>query len=389
MITKIFGGKVVTDRKIEEKNVYFEDDKILAVTDAELPYDKGIDAKGMYVAPAFVDIHTHGAAGHDFLDKTEEAYFAIAKAHAQHGAGTILPTITSAGRQRTLDCIKTFETIRGKAHDGANMPGLHLEGPYFSLAQAGAQDPDKIRSFDAEEYMEILNTSDAILRWTGAPELDGSAEFASALTERGVLPCIGHSDADGEAVKEAFKNGFTHVTHLYSATSTVHRKNAYRHIGIVECAYLLDDMTVEIIADGKHLPADLLKFIVKFKDIDKICLITDSMRGAGMPEGTETILGGKEDGLRCIIDDSVAKLPDCSAFAGSVSYCDRLVRTMVNLAQVPIEDAVYMLTETPARFVHLDTKGRLAEGMDADIVLFDADVNIAKTIVGGRTIYEK
>ncbi len=189
-------------------------------------------------------------------------------------------------------------------------------------------------------------------------------------------------------MKDAFNRGWTHVTHLYSATSTIHRKNAYRHIGIVECAYLLDDMTVEIIADGKHLPADLLKFIVKFKDIDKICLITDSMRGAGMPEGTETILGGKEDGLRCIIDDSVAKLPDCSAFAGSVSYCDRLVRTMVNLAEVPLADAVYMLTQTPASFVHLDTKGRLAEGMDADIVLFDENINIAQTIVGGKTVYE-
>ncbi len=387
MVTKIYGGKVIGDRNIVEKNVYFKDDKILAVTDAQLPYDEAVDAKGMFVAPAFIDIHTHGAAGYDFLDNTEEAYLAIAKAHARHGAGTVLPTITSANRARTLNCIKTFESIRDKAHDGANMPGLHLEGPYFSPLQAGAQDPDKIRGFDAEEYTEILNASDAILRWTGAPELDGSAEFAKVLTARGILPCIGHSDADGECVKEAFKNGFTHITHLYSCMSTVHRKNAYRHIGIVECAYLIDDMSVEIIADGKHLPADLLKFIVKFKDIDKICLVTDSMRGAGMPEGSETILGGKEDGLRCVIDDGVAKLPDRSAFAGSVSYCDRLVRTMVSPAEVPLEDAVYMLTQTPANIMRLDTKGRLAEGMDADITIFDGDVNIAKTIVGGKTVY--
>lgn len=389
MVTKIFGGKVITDRKIEEKNVYFENGKIIAVTDAELPCDEMIDAKGMYVSPAFVEIHTHGADGHDFLDNTEEAYLAIAKAHAEHGAGTILPTITSAGKEQTLECVRTFEKVRDMAHDGANMPGLHLEGPYFSPAQAGAQDPDKIRNFDPDEYMALLDATDSILRWTGAPEVEGSAEFAKALTKRGVLPCIGHSDADGECVKEAFKNGWTHVTHLYSATSTVHRKNAYRHIGIVECAYLIDDMTVEIIADGKHLPADLLKFIVKFKDIDKICLITDSIRGAGMPEGSEVFLGGQNTGVRAIIEDSVAKLLDRTAFAGSVSYCDRLIRTMINLAEVPLADAIYMLTQNPARLVKLDSKGRLAEGMDADITIFDEGINIAKTIVGGRTVYSK
>lgn len=388
MITKIYGGKVITDRKIEEKNVYYKDGVIIAVTDEELAFDVSVDAAGKYVAPAFVDIHTHGAANYDFLDNSEEAYFAIARAHAAHGAGTILPTITSAGQARTLASIKVFEQIKGKAHDGANMPGLHLEGPYFSPAQLGAQDPSKVRNFTPSEYNELLAATDSILRWSGAPELEGAAEFAKTLRENGILPCIGHSDADGECVKKAFHDGFTHVTHLYSATSTVHRKNAYRHIGIVECAYLIDDMTVEIIADGKHLPADLLKFIVKFKDMDKICLITDSMRGAGLPEGAQTILGGKEDGLVCIIEDGVAKLPDRTAFAGSVSYCDRLIRTMIHMAEVSLEDAVYMLTQNPAKFVGLKTKGRLAEGMDADIILFDEDIHIAQTIIGGRTVYE-
>ena len=389
MITKIFGGKVVNNRKIEEKNVYIEDSKIIAVTCDDLPFDESIDAKGNYISAGFVEIHAHGAADWDFLDNSVEGYLAIARAHAEHGAGTILPTITSAGRESTLGCIKTFEKVKNMEHDGANMPGLHLEGPYFSPAQAGAQDPNLIRNFDKEEYSEFLNATDCIMRWTGAPELEGSEEFAKILTEKGILPCIGHSDANGDEVKVAFKNGFTHVTHLYSATSIVHRKNAFRYAGIVEMAYLFDDMTVEIIADGVHLPADLLKLVYKIKGPEKTCLITDSMRGAGMPEGTESILGGRKDGFKVIIEDGVAKLMDRTCFAGSVAFCDRLVRNMVNMAEVPLEDAIYMITTTPAKVVGLENKGSIEVGKDADVVIFDKDINILTNIIGGRVVYTK
>ncbi len=380
MMTKIYGGKVITDRKIEEKNVYFENGKIIAVTDADLPCDEMIDAKGMYVSPAFVEIHTHGADGHDFLDNTEEAYLAIAKAHAEHGAGTILPTITSASEEHTLESVKVFERIRDKVHDGANMPGLHLEGPYFSPAQAGAQDPEKIRKFNPDEYMTLLNATDAILRWTGAPELDGSAEFAQELTKRGILPCIGHSDADGECVKEAFKNGWTHVTHLYSATSTVHRKNAYRHIGIVECAYLIDDMTVEIIADGKHLPPDLIKMIIKIKGMDKVILVTDSLEIAGTD-----IVEGVMSGTEFIVEDGVCKLKDRTAFAGSVATSDRLIRVMTKECGYSICDSVYMATKVPAELLKVN-KGKLENGYDADVIVFDEDINVSDIFVMGKKV---
>lgn len=389
MVTKIFGGKVVNDRKIEEKNVYIEDGKIIAVTCEELPFDEAIDAKGNYISAGFVEIHTHGAADWDFLDNSEEGYLKIARAHAEHGAGTILPTITSAGRESTINSLKVFEKVKNIKHDGANMPGLHLEGPYFSPAQAGAQDPALIRDFDKEEYEEFMSVTDSIIRWTGAPEMEGGMEFAKTISAKGILPCIGHSDANGDCVKEAFKNGFTHVTHLYSATSIVHRKNAFRYAGIVEMAYLLDDMTVEIIADGVHLPADLLKLVYKIKGPDKICLITDSMRGAGMPEGSESILGGRVGGLTVVIEDGVAKLPDRTCFAGSVAFCDRLVRNMVNMAEVPLEDAIYMITQTPAKVVGLENKGSVEAGKDADVIIFDKDINILTNIIGGRVVYTK
>lgn len=386
MITKIFGGTVVTDGKEFASDVYFEDGKIIAVTNDNLRFDEEIDARGKYVCPAFVDIHIHGAADSDFLDNTEQAFLTVSRATAEHGAGTIIPTITSAKTDSTLSCLATYEKVKKMELPGACMPGVHLEGPYFSPKQSGAQDPNKIRSFDKNEYDTIIAATNSILRWSAAPELDGYEGFAKACRENGILACIGHSDANGEEVKAAFSEGFTHVTHLYSCTSMVHRIGATRYLGIVECAYLLDDMTVEIIADGVHLPPDLLKLIYKLKGPEKIALITDSMRGAGMPDGP-SMLGERVGGLEVVIENGCAYLPDRSCFAGSVAFCDRLVRNMINLAKVPLADAVLMATKTPAKIVGLNNKGSLSEGYDADIVIFEGDVNVCRTIVGGKTVY--
>lgn len=378
---------VVTDGKTFTADVYMRDGKILAVTNENLPYDEEISADGLYVAPAFVDIHIHGAHDSDFLDCTPEAFRTVAAAAAEHGAGTIVPTVTSSGLENVLRCIEVFDTVRREGYTGANMPGLHLEGPYFSPSQSGAQSKEKIHGFLRDEYMKILDTGDAVIRWSAAPELPGGmAEFAGELRKRGILASIGHSDANGDVVKEAYKAGFTHVTHLYSCTSTVHRINAKRYTGIVEMAYLIDDMTVEIIADGVHLPPDLLRFVYKFKGPDRVALITDSMRGAGMPDGP-SMLGERVGGLPVIIENGCAYLTDRSCFAGSVSFADRLVRNMVTLADVPLADAVLMATRTPARIMGFDEKGSLAEGFDADVVIFDGDVKVHRTIVGGQTVY--
>ena len=386
MITKIKGGTVVTDGKQFLSDVYYEDGKIIAVTNDKLSFDEEIDATGKFVCPAFVDIHIHGAADSDFLDNTEEAFLTVSKATAEHGAGTIIPTITSAKTDSTLSCLATYERVKNMELPGACMPGVHLEGPYFSPKQSGAQDPNKIRAFDKNEYDTIISSCDSILRWSAAPELAGFEGFAKACRENGILPCIGHSDANGEEVKAAFAEGFTHVTHLYSCTSMVHRIGATRYLGIVECAYLLDDMTVEIIADGVHLPADLLKLIYKLKGPKRIALITDSMRGAGMPDGP-SMLGERVGGLEVVIENGCAYLPDRSCFAGSVAFCDRLVRNMVNLADVPLADAVLMATKTPAQIMGLKTKGSLSVGYDADIVIFEDDVRVLRTVVGGKTVY--
>jgi len=169
--------------------------------------------------------------------------------------------------------------------------------------------------------------------------------------------------------------------------SGVTRKNAFRYAGTIESAFLLD-MDVEIIADGVHLPAPLLKLIYKIKGADKTALITDAMRAAGMPEGA-SVLGPLKTGLKVIVEDGVAKLPDRTSFAGSVSTADRLVRTMVQMADVSLLDAIRMISVTPARIMGVETKkGSLVAGKDADIVIFDDNIQIDKTIIGGRLVYD-
>ena len=385
MITGIINGTVVTNRQKEKKNVYFENGKIIAVTSDFLNADTTFDATGRYVAPGFVDIHVHGALGYAFTDATEEAFFAIARDHAKHGTGTLIPSLQTSPAPLLVETTRVFEQIKHKKHGGANMPGLHFEGPFVSPNQVGAMSKSDVRQrFEKDEYENLLRISDSILLFAAAPELEGLEDFAEAMKKHGIRMSICHSDADGECAKKAFALGFDHITHLYSCMTTVHRKNAYRHTGIIEQAYLNDNVTVEVIADGKHLPPDLLKLIYKIKGAERICLITDAVF-AGIPEGTVTKFTGND----IIIEDGVAKLLDRSAFAGSVAYCDLLVRNMVQLADVPLEDAVYMMTATPARQVGLTSKGSIAESMDADLVIFDDDINIEMNIIGGEVVYSK
>jgi N-acetylglucosamine-6-phosphate deacetylase len=388
MTTKITNARVVGENEIYAGfDVWFRDGRILAVTRDEHPFDaqadRVIDAGGAYLSPGWIDIHTHGAGGADFLDGTPDAYRTAARTHAEHGTTTLLPTTTSVDAARIVTSAAALDAVRDDP-DLPDMPGLHLEGPYLAVSQKGAQEDRFIHPFDEAETDAILSASDRILRWTAAPELPGAERFAERLLSRGILPCIGHTDADFAEVERAFRMGFTHVTHLYSCMSTVHRVNAYRVAGVLEAAYYLDGMTAELIADGCHLPPELLRYAVKFKGRERLALVTDSMRAAGMPEGP-SILGARENGLPVIVEEGVAKLTDRSAFAGSVATADRLVRTMVG-AGISLVDAVYMMTASPARIIGLTDRGTLSPGTRADFTLFDEEIRVVRTIVGGQVI---
>lgn len=389
MKQKITNGTLLTPfRTIPNGTVVIEDGQIMGIHDGpiDVPDAVEIDARGLFVAPGFIDLHVHGGGGFDFMDGTEEAFLKIAELHAQYGTTALVPTTLTAEKDDLMQTLDVYERAHRNNTQGAAFLGMHLEGPYFALSQRGAQDPRYIRNPDPVEYEEILSRSSSIVRWSAAPELEGAIAFGQRLRQKGIIAAIAHTDALYDDVLLAYENGYSLVTHLYSAMSGVTRRNAFRYAGVIESAFLLD-LDVEIIGDGIHLPPPLLKLVYKIKGADRTALITDAMRAAGMPEG-ESTLGSLKNGLKVIVEDGVAKLPDRTAFAGSVATMNRLVRNMVQLADVPLLEAVRMASTTPARIMGVNhQKGALAKGKDADLVFFDQNIMVSFTMRQGKLIY--
>lgn len=387
----IYNGRLLTqERQIDGGAVLLREGRIARVYEEkpeDLPPDtEYLDAEGRYIAPGFVDIHVHGGGGTEFMCDTSEEAETVCMTHLRHGTTSIVPTTSSAARQAFLRSMDSINRAARQMAHGPEILGIHMEGPYFADNQRGAQDPRHVRNPDPAEYLPILEQYPNIIRWSLAPELPGALEMAADLWKRGVQLSIGHSDALYEEAVRAYENGFTSITHFYSCTSTVRRINAYRHAGIVEAGYQLDDLYVEVIADGRHLPASLLKLIYKIKGADRICLVTDAVSPAGLAE-VPNKLYSRTCGTDVIVEDAVAKLPDRSAFAGSVATADRLVRTMHQLADVPMREAVKMMSATPAKCIGVfDRKGSIAEGKDGDIVLFDDQVSVSAVIVRGEHV---
>lgn len=389
---KIINGKIITPYRIIPKGtILIDGGTITAVNAGDIDAADAtvIDAGGNYVAPGFIDIHVHGGGGYDFMDNTPEAFREIARTHARYGTTSLFPTTLTSEKEDLLTTLSIFDQIKDEEPVGAQMLGMHLEGPYFSIEQRGAQDTRYIRNPNPAEYKEIIKFSPSIKRWSAAPELPGAIEFGRYLKKHNILPAIAHTDAIYEEVELAHESGYSLITHLYSSMSGVTRRNAFRYAGVIESAYIIDELDVEVIADGVHLPAPLLKLVYKIKGPEKIALITDAMRAVGLPDGP-SILGNMKNGLDVIIEDGVAKLPDRSAFAGSVATADRLIRNMVHMAGATLKDAVQMMTSTPARIMSVDDKkGSLVPGKDADIVIFDANIMVQKTMVKGKIVFDK
>lgn len=383
MITKITGGRIITDKVEKDKNIYIKEGKILDITSEDINADVVIDAKGDYVSPGFIDIHTHGGGGYSFMDGSPDDVKGALKAHLKHGTTSIMPTPTTAEPKAFEKSIADIESVMKQKEEGLpEIIGAHLEGPYFSYAQRGAQNPRYITAPVKEDYERLLSDFDGVIkRWSFAPENEGAAEFCETLLNRDVVPSIGHTDAEYEQILPFYEMGCRLMTHFYSGMSGLTRRAGFRILGAIETGYLLDDMHVEIIADGKHLPPELIRLIYKCKGPEKICLVTDSIRCAGVEDLNGTIIG--PHGGETIIEDGVAKMPDRQNFAGSIATYDRLVRTMNKLAGIDIVTSVKMATENPAKIMGLRGKGSIKRDYDADLVIFNDNIEISMVIING------
>lgn len=368
----IFGDNIIAGY------VYYENGKIVSVGDKELPFDEEYDAGEQFVSAGFIDIHTHGGGGFPFEGEVEDVIGGV-NFHLKHGTTSICPTISAAPIEDMRRSLANIKKAMGDDRVLANIIGAHLEGPYLSLAQTGAQAGACITFPVKNDYVSILKEyKGALARWTYAPEHDENAEFAKHMQDAGVVTSAGHTNATYSDMKRALAYGCRLVTHLYSCTSTVTRDHGFRSLGVIESTFLEDGIVAEIIADGKHLPPELIRMIYKIKGTDGIVAVTDSLSLAGTDVKT-----GRMAMTDFIIEDGVCKLLDRSAFAGSIATADVLLRVLTKEAEIPLCEAVKLITANPARVMGLSDKGTLDEGKDADIVVFDADINVKAVFVKG------
>ena len=371
MLTQLINARILTPQGwLKDGSVLIRDGKILEVTNCDLAVIGAqlIDVKGMYVLPGGVEIHVHGGGGRDFMECTEDAFRGAVKTHMKYGTTSIFPTLSSSTVPMIEQAAETCTRLM--AEKDSPILGLHLEGHYLNMAMAGGQLPENIKNPDPNEYIPIVENLHCIKRWDAAPELPGAMQFGKYITAKGILASVAHTQAEFEDIRTAYEAGYTHATHFYNAMPGFHKRREYKYEGTVESIYLMDDMTVEVVADGIHVPPTILRLVYKIKGVERMCAITDALACAAS-DSKEAF------DPRVIIEDGVCKLADHSALAGSVATMDRLIRTMVQKADIPLADAARMVSETPARIMGVfDRKGSLQKGKDADIIVMDEDLNV-------------
>lgn len=355
-------GIIVTDGKeIRDLGILAEDGVILELLPTAPEGAEIVDLGGRYVMPGLIDLHCHGGDGFEFIDGTEESILGACQLHADHGTRVLYPTISATDYDTMVRALEAIERCRDRMP--LEIPGVHLEGPYLAPEMCGAQDTGVIRLPDPKEYEALVERFGSLIaRWSYAPEKDADGRFLAFLKEKGITPATAHSAAEYSHMQAALAGGNRLVTHLYSCTSTITRHGGFRHLGVIESAFLMDEIYVETIADGCHLPPELLRMIVKIKGVDRVCLVTDAIRFGGLTSGEVS------GAVPYVIEDGVAKLSDRSAFAGSIATADVLIERTVK-AGFSLADTVRMMTETPATLMGLSRKGRIAPGFDADFTI--------------------
>lgn len=386
MRTLIKNVKIVTKASVIDNGYCtFSNGIIDYVGTEEIQADQVLDGKGNYLLPGFIDVHCHGAKGFEFIDANVEQIQEICKFHLNNGTTTLLATTLTASQKQTEMALQNIEKYIRNNLEG-NLIGVHLEGPCLNSKQSGAQDTKFMRLPKELNLVDLKRKYPFIYKVSVAPELDGGMKIGEQGEKLGIIMSIAHTEADFKTVQKAVKNGYKSITHLYSGMNGVTRKNLFRVAGAVEAGLYLDDICVEIIADGKHLPNELLKFIYKIKGADKICLITDATRATGLNDGTISRIGCAENSLSIIVEDGVAKLLDRSSFAGSVATFDKLYKTMLGAVDGNVVELAKMCSTTPARELNLTDRGEISVGKRADVLLINNCAEIEKIYIKGKNI---
>ncbi len=384
-----YNAVIVGENDIKKENALLvENGKIAGfISDPALSdSDEAVDCRGGYVLPGFIDIHVHGGGGADFMDGSVDAIERVIATHLSHGTTTICPTTMSVGMDEIENVFSVYRTFKATSKYASNALGLHLEGPFLSPKMVGAQRPDLIIAPTAKEIAALKDNSDIISRVSCAPEVAGVMKMASEILPSGVQFSMGHTNATYEQAEDAYNSGFTSITHLYSATSGFHKVDQRVHIGVTQAAFGVDGLYAELIGDGCHVPKELLRLAVRFKGVDKICLVTDAMRATGT-NVSESYLGKVCPENRVIIDDGVAKLPDKSSFAGSIGTMDGAFTFAVEKAKIPLVEAAKLVSLTPAKLMGIsDKKGSLETGKDADLVITNENLRLERVFVGGERV---
>jgi N-acetylglucosamine-6-phosphate deacetylase len=331
----------------------------------------------------------HGALGRDSMEASAEAFRAICDFHANGGTTSLLLTTATAPLEQIVDVLKavrdfTQRRARRSRPTGA-IAGVHVEGPFISKAKCGAQREEFIQKPSPAGVQQLLEYADVIKRVTIAPELPGALEAIENFHAHGISVSGGHSDAFDEDARAAFERGMRSVTHTFNCMSSARHRGVYRVGGLLEFALSEPQISCELIADGHHVSPTLMKMLYRAKGCGGICLVTDATAGAGLPDGSRFSLFGND----CIVEAGVCLLADRSALAGSASQMIHLVRTMVRKVNVPLNEAVAMVTQNPARAISLDTKGRLAVGVDADLVILSPELEVLRTFSDGAEIFSR